>query len=631
MIYNIGIIFSWISLGLLIFLFFNKKNLYTEIIVRVNLFIQVFLFCLLEVGLFLNDFSLSYVANYSAKSTPPLYKFASLWGSLDGSILLWNLCLSLFMYFYLKLYKDPSSNIDIKIFTLIMIFFVGYTVFSSSPFAGCIELATIGCSTSTILPFAELVTSNTGRGPNPLLQNHPLMAIHPPMLYIGYVGMTMPFVAATSRLYSKKEDSNSWIEVAEKTTYIPWLFLTIGITLGAAWSYEVLGWGGYWAWDPVENVSFIPWLLATAFLHSAKIQKTQNTLLNWNYILVGLMFLSTLFGTFITRSGVLISVHAFSNGNIGTYLLFGMLLFGLIFIGIGSKNIEYFSKLKKIDNWFGKSGFFVYNNIFLFSSALVIFIGTIFPLIYETLYSRQITVGRTYYDILVGPLLLILLGLMIFSVKLSIKNLNIQKWLNDNVVLINIALMVTIFTLFLLNNSYILIVTVSFSFLLIFTTVSNFYKNFRVPKGSSSYWTGQIAHLGIGIFALGIILNVSQSFSTEKELNSFQEFNFNNETYFVYDTIEERLPEKNVLKLPISNSKQTKYTSLNIFKNSSQQAISSPAVFRSIINDIYITVKFINEDSYKLIVRNNYGVLIMWIGLLITSLSFIPRLRKNEV
>ena len=631
MIYNIGIIFSWISLGLLIFLFFNKKNLYTEILVRVNLFIQVFLFCLLEVGLFLNDFSLSYVANYSAKSTPPLYKFASLWGSLDGSILLWNLCLSLFMYFYLKLYKDPSSNIDIKIFTLIMIFFVGYTVFSSSPFAGCIELATIGCSTSTILPFAELVTSNTGRGPNPLLQNHPLMAIHPPMLYIGYVGMTMPFVAATSRLYSKKEDSNSWIEVAEKTTYIPWLFLTIGITLGAAWSYEVLGWGGYWAWDPVENVSFIPWLLATAFLHSAKIQKTQNTLLNWNYILVGLMFLSTLFGTFITRSGVLISVHAFSNGNIGTYLLFGMLIFGLIFIAIGSKNIEYFSKSKKIDNWFGKSGFFVYNNIFLFSSALVIFIGTIFPLIYETLYSRQITVGRAYYDILVGPLLLILLGLMIFSVKLSIKNLNIQKWLNENVILINIALIVTIFTLFLLNNSYILIITVSFSFLLIFTTVSNFYKSFRLTKGSNSYWTGQIAHLGIGIFALGIILNVSQSFSTEIELNSFQEFNFNNDTYFVYNTIEESLPEKNVLKLPISNSKQTKYTSLNIFKNSSQQAISSPAVFRSIINDIYITVKFINEDSYKLIVRNNYGVLIMWIGLLITSLSFFPRLRKNEV
>jgi cytochrome c-type biogenesis protein CcmF len=229
MIYNTGIIFSWISFVLLVILFFNKKEIFTEILVRLNLFVQVFLFCLLEIGLFLNDFSISYIANYSAESTPPLYKFASLWGSLDGSILLWNLCLSFFMYLYLKSYKDLSSDMDIKIFSLIVIFFVGYTVFSSSPFAGCIELATVGCNKSSLLPFQELVTSNIGRGPNPLLQNHPLMAIHPPMLYIGYVGMTMPFVAATSRLYSKKQNANDWIEVAEKTTYIPWLFLTIGI------------------------------------------------------------------------------------------------------------------------------------------------------------------------------------------------------------------------------------------------------------------------------------------------------------------------------------------------------------------------------------------------------------------
>jgi len=630
MISSIGIVFSWISFSLLVILFFNKKKYYTEILVRINLFIQIFLFCLLEVGLFLNDFSVSYIANYSAKSTPPLYKFASLWGSLDGSILLWNLCLSLFMYLYLKLYKNTSSDLDIKIFSLIMIFFVGYTVFSSSPFAGCIELAAIGCSNSTILPFQELVTSSIGRGPNPLLQNHPLMAIHPPMLYVGYVGMTMPFVAATGRLYSKQGRSNDWVEVAEKTTYIPWLFLTIGITLGAAWSYEVLGWGGYWAWDPVENVSFIPWLLATAFLHSAKIQKSQNTLLNWNYILVGLMFLSTIFGTFITRSGVLISVHAFSNGNIGTYLLFGMLLFSLIFIVIGSKNIDYFSKSKKIDNWFGKSGFFVYNNIFLFSAALVVFIGTIFPLIYETLYDRQITIGRSYYDVIVGPLLLILLGLMIFSIKLPIKNLNFKKWTDENNNLINSSLILSVFILLYLNNSYVLVVTIAISVLLIVLTLKNFYKNFRGQKTNISYWTGQIAHLGIAIFSLGIILNVSQSYSTEKEINSFEEFSFNNQTYFVYDSIEESLPEKNVIKLPISNQSTTKFTSLNIFKNSSQQAISSPAVFRTFLNDIYITVKFIDENSYKLIVRNNYGIFIMWIGLFISSISFLPRLKKYE-
>jgi len=630
MIYNTGIIFSWISFALLVILLFNKKEIFTEILVRLNLFVQVFLFCLLEIGLFLNDFSISYIANYSAESTPPLYKFASLWGSLDGSILLWNLCLSFFMYLYLKSYKDLSSDIDIKIFSLIMIFFVGYTVFSSSPFAGCIELAAVGCNNSSLLPFQELVSSEFGRGPNPLLQNHPLMAIHPPMLYIGYVGMTMPFVAATSRLYSKKQNANDWIEVAEKTTYIPWLFLTIGITLGAAWSYEVLGWGGYWAWDPVENVSFIPWLLATAFLHSAKIQKSQNTLLNWNYILVGLMFLSTIFGTFVTRSGVLISVHAFSNGNIGTYLLIGMMLFGIIFIVIGSKNIEYFSNSKKIENWFGKAGFFVYNNIFLFSSALVIFIGTIFPLIYETLYDRQITIGRSYYDILVGPLLVILLGLMIFSIKLTIKNLNINKWFKENMILINSSLAISILTLLTFENSYILVVTVAVSFMLILITVSNLFKNFRKSKINKSYWTGQIAHLGIAIFAFGIILNVSQSYSTEKEINSFEEFSFNDQTYFVYDSIEESFPEKNVIKLPISNQNTTKFTSLNIFNNSSQQAISSPAVFRTFLNDVYITVKFIDENNYKLIVRNNYGIFIMWIGLFVSSISFVPRLSKNE-
>ena len=158
----------------------------------------------------------------------------------------------------------------------------------------------------------------------------------------------------------------------------------------------------------------------------------------------------------------------------------------------------------------------------------------------------------------------------------------------------------------------------------------NLFKNFRKSKINKTYWTGQIAHLGIAIFAFGIILNVSQSYSTEKEINSFEEFTFNDQTYFVYDSIEESFPEKNVIKLPISNQNTTKFTSLNIFNNSSQQAISSPAVFRTFINDVYITVKFIDENSYKLIVRNNYGIFIMWIGLFVSSISFVPRLSKNE-
>ena len=289
------------------------------------------MFCLLEIALFIDDFSISYIANYSAKSTPAVYKFASLWGSLDGSILLWNLILALYFLIYLKYYKKSDANVDVKIYTTIVIFFTSYTIFSSSPFAGCIELSSIGCQSSTLIPFQDLLTSSQGRGPNPLLQNHPLMAIHPPILYLGYIGLVLPFVITTSYLFRKDTNSN-WVKTAADSTFYPWLFLTAGITLGAAWSYEVLGWGGYWAWDPVENVSFIPWLLATAFLHSSKAQISESTLLNWNYFLGGLMFLSTIFGTFITRSGVLISVHAFSNGNIGVYLLSGLAVFTLFFV-----------------------------------------------------------------------------------------------------------------------------------------------------------------------------------------------------------------------------------------------------------------------------------------------------------
>ena len=236
MISNSGIILSWICLLNLLFLLLSNNKFQIQLLVRLNLFFNFLLFCLLEIGLFLNDFSISYIANYSATTTPPVYKFASLWGSLDGSILLWNLILALYFLIYLKYYKKSDANVDVKIYTTIVIFFTSYTIFSSSPFAGCIELSSIGCQSSTLIPFQDLLTSSQGRGPNPLLQNHPLMAIHPPILYLGYIGLVLPFVITTSYLFRKDTNSN-WVKTAADSTFYPWLFLTAGITLGAAWSY----------------------------------------------------------------------------------------------------------------------------------------------------------------------------------------------------------------------------------------------------------------------------------------------------------------------------------------------------------------------------------------------------------
>ena len=627
MISSIGIILTWFGfLNLILMCFSNKKNLF-QTLVRINLFIHFLLFCLLEVGLFLDDFSLYYIANHSASSTPPMYKFASLWGSLDGSILLWNLVLSIYFYVYVKFYRASTELYDIKIFAMIILFFNGFTIFSSSPFSGCIQLASIGCQDFTLLPFQDLVLSEFGRGPNPLLQNHPLMAIHPPILYFGYIGLVLPFVIATSELFNRYKDEN-WIKIAEKATYFPWVFLTAGISLGAAWSYEVLGWGGYWAWDPVENVSFIPWLLATAFLHSSKTQIKEKTLINWNYVLACLMFISVIFGTFITRSGVLISVHAFSNGNIGTYLLIGLLIFTFLFMYIGIKNIEYFKTSRKVENIFGRSGFFVANNIILSASALIVLIGTIYPIFYESFFSRQLTVGRSFYDILVGPLLLILVYLMVFSTKIAKVNMNLKKWIIENQNELNISLIISIFLTIYYRASYKFVLTIFGSVLLIIIIGKNVISKYKKTKLQGSYWTGQISHLGIGIFTIGLVLNVTQSFSNELIISTGDTVNFGEKEFIILSPYEEIKEEKNVINLPIKFNNKEKNASLNIFKNSSQQAISSPAVFRNIQSDTYITIKVIDDDKFKLIFRENYGIFILWLGLAISSSSFLTRVRK---
>ena len=627
MISSIGIILTWFGfLNLIILFISSNKNLF-QTLVRVNLLIHFLLFCILEIALFLDDFSLYYIANHSAASTPPLYKFASLWGSLDGSILLWNLVLSIYFYLYIKFYRESVELYDIKIFASILLFFSGFTIFSSSPFSGCIQLASIGCQDFTLLPFQDLVTSESGRGPNPLLQNHPLMAIHPPILYLGYIGLVLPFVIATSELFNKHNDEN-WIKIAERATYFPWVFLTAGISLGAAWSYEVLGWGGYWAWDPVENVSFIPWLLATAFLHSSKTQIKEQTLINWNYVLACLMFLSVIFGTFITRSGVLISVHAFSNGNIGTYLLIGLLIFSFLFIFIGIRNIEYFKTSNKVENLLGRSGFFVANNIVLSASALIVLIGTIYPIFYESFFSRQLTIGRSFYDILIGPLLLILVYLMIFSTKISRVNLDLKTWLIGYQNELNVSLLISIILTFYFRASYKFVLTIFGSVLLVIIIGKNIVKRYKKTKLQGSYWTGQISHLGIGIFTIGLILNVTQSFSNELIISTGDIVNFGDKEFIILPPYEEIKEEKNVINLPIEFEDQEKNASLNIFKNSSQQAISSPAVFRSIESDTYVTIKVIDDDKFKLIFRENYGIFILWLGLGVSSASFLTRMRK---
>ena len=629
MISSIGIISTWVSIILCILLIRHKNPYERELYSRLLVFNSIFQFLLLEIGLLIDDFSIGYIANHSAISTPTLYKFASLWGALDGSILLWILCLVFYLFYHLKRFKSNlNEDYENKVFAFIILFFYGFVVFQSNPFAGCIESGTIGCLESTLLPFQDLDRATIGRGPNPLLQNHPLMAIHPPLLYMGYVGLALPFAITLGSFINKtKED---WVSKSRSVARVAWVFLTIGISLGAAWSYEVLGWGGYWAWDPVENVSFIPWLLCTGFLHSSIVQRKINSLVNWNYVLIGLMFSSTIYGTFITRSGVLISVHSFSNGPIGQYLLIGLFISLITLLFIGWKNEGYFKNSKKIDSLSGKFGLFTLNNILLSIAAFIIFIGTSYPIYFEVINQKQISIGRSFYDQLVGPVFLLLIFLMILGVNTKIKGTNFKDFFEQE----NINLVISLLISFILSFFIIFNASVASTFVISIWLISSItYKVFKAIKNNTkfgsdkTYWSGQIAHLGIAILSIGIVLNMTQSFSTEYRVSTGEVISFANQNYIIGNVYSLEFEEKTEIAINVDTANKTISPKINLFKNSFQQGISTPGINRGIFSDTYITIKSIEDEEYKLIFKKNMGIQIIWFGLLITALSQIWKTR----
>ncbi|MDQ1373630.1 MAG: cytochrome c-type biosis protein CcmF [Actinomycetota bacterium] len=352
----------------------------------------------MERALLTHDFSVQYVADNHSRATPLLYTIAGMWAALEGSILLWSLVLAGYLAVVAHKFRhratDPVVGWALVTGFLVAAFFFGLMLGPANPFrhvAGAIPA--------------------DGPGPNPLLQNHPLMAFHPPMLYLGYVGFTVPFSFAVAALVTGRV-GEGWLVETRRWTLFAWGFLTIGIALGAWWSYEVLGWGGYWAWDPVENASFLPWLTATAYLHSVMVQERRGMLRVWNLSLLLATFSLTILGTFLTRSGVLDSVHSFTESPIGPAIL---AFFGLVVV-VGVTLIGWRGdKLRSpgaIDSPVSREGFFLANNLLFAAFAFVVLLGTVFPLVLEAVNGSRISVGRPYFDRMTMPIALALLFLM---------------------------------------------------------------------------------------------------------------------------------------------------------------------------------------------------------------------------
>jgi cytochrome c-type biogenesis protein CcmF len=355
-------------------------------------------FLTMERALLAHDFSLKYVADNGARSVPTLYTFASLWGALEGSIILWVLVLTAFTVAVCIRFRDRIDDplVAWALLTMLAVgaFFFALMLGPANPFQ-----------------VIEGVIPSDGTGPNPLLQDHPLMAIHPPFLYLGYVGFTVPFAFCIAALATGRV-GEGWLAVTRRWTLLAWGFLTVGIVLGAWWSYEVLGWGGFWAWDPVENASFLPWLTGTAYIHSVMVQERRGMLRVWNLSLLLATFSLTILGTFLTRSGVLDSVHSFTESQIGIWLLSFFAVVVVVSLGLIGWRGDRLRSPGRIDSPLSREGAFLANNVLFAGFAFVVLLGTVFPLIYEALKDEQITVGRPYFDRMTAPIALALLFFM---------------------------------------------------------------------------------------------------------------------------------------------------------------------------------------------------------------------------
>ena len=350
----------------------------------------------LLVALARSDFSFTYVAQHTSHELPTPYKLASFWGGQEGSLLLWLLVLTGYGAAAILLDRKAGRELTawvVPVLGIVASFFAMLVVFVASP-------------------FHTQLASADGAGLNPSLQSF-YFQIHPPLLYLGYVGLTVPFAFAMGALLSGRTDER-WIVATRRWTLLAWAFLGIGQLLGAKWAYEEVGWGGYYAWDPVENAALMPWLAATAFLHSVMVQERKGMLKVWNMLLVILAFSLSLFGTFLTRSGVLNSIHSFTEGSIGPWFL------GFICFVVAASLLLVFKRLPllrsktKLESLASREATFLYNNLLLVALCLTILWGVTFPILSEAVRGESVTVGRPYYDFFLrafGLPLLLLMGI----------------------------------------------------------------------------------------------------------------------------------------------------------------------------------------------------------------------------
>jgi cytochrome c-type biogenesis protein CcmF len=477
---------------------------------------------ILVYSLMTSDFRFAYVAEHSNRSMPMLYKFAAWWGGQEGSLLFWSWLLSTYAAVVVltnrRKHRDMMPYV-VGVLTTVQTFFLILNNFIANPFQ--------------MLAVDKLITSvPDGNGLSPLLQ-YPAMAIHPPMLYLGYVGFAVPFAFAIGSLITR-QPGDGWIHTTRRWTLVTWLFQSTGVMLGAAWAYHVLGWGGYWGWDPVENASLLPWLSGTAYLHSVMMQEKKGMMKVWNIVLVSATFFLCILGTFLTRSGVVQSVHAFARSEIGKYFVTFLALGIAATIYLILDRLDYLKSEAQLESVVSRESSFLFNNLILLASCFAVLWGTLFPVISEAVTGDKISLDTDWYNRLMVPIGLSLLFLTGVGPLFAWRRTSLDS-LRRNFQWPGIASLVLVGALVAAGvRHFYALISFGFCLFVALTVITEFYKGARsiaakndmnllratveLTHRNTRRYGGYLVHMGIVLMFIGFTGHAFNQ-SEVKELN----------------------------------------------------------------------------------------------------------------
>jgi cytochrome c-type biogenesis protein CcmF len=569
------------------------------------------------VALLGDDFSLRYVAQNSSTGTPTFFKVLSLWAADDGSLLLWNLILAGFVAAVSwRFRRDRPATFPTALGVLFAVqaFYLALVNGPARPFA-----------TLAVAPL-------DGRGPAPLLQNHPLMAVHPPFLYLGFIGFTVPFAFGMAALMSGRSGPE-WVTLARRWILVVWCFLTVGLALGALWSYSVLGWGGYWAWDPVENVALLPWLVATALLHSVMLQRRRGMAALWNLTLVIGAFALTTFGTFLTRGSVLTSIHAFAASAVGPMYLGFLVVVLLTGCGLVAWRMPLLRAPARLDSLLTRDAAIIGNNVLLLALTGIILLGTVLPLVVEAATGDRISIGRPYFEDAVAPVMLLLLLLVATGPLLPWRTASPGRTLvrlrgpivaaalvmaGCAVAGVQSAAVVAGFGLAaaaLVGNGRELVAGVR----------GSRGRRGRLRRGAARYG-GLLVHVGLAVAAAGVTASAALGEQAELTLDAGETASFAGYQVRYDGMTTAEQPQRTVLTTGLtvtrSGDDQTLRPRLNLYPAASEP-IGTPAIDRGPVWDLYASTLALQDQGRRASFRlyHTPGVTWLWLGALLMAVG----------